>query len=205
MTVIELLFKGGPVMVPILACSIVSLTIVIERILFWSKQRRRISPESLLALAESNPDKMIQEAKQANYSTARVLLAGITHRDPSATEAMEAVAMEEVARMKHYLPALDTIVTLSPLLGLMGTIVGMIRSFNIISLSGLGQPHAVTGGIAEALIATAAGLGVAIATLIPYNYFLAKADGVTGEIERYATVLERILKKPASIKSPMER
>ncbi len=106
---------------------------------------------------------------------------------------MESVATEEVIKMKKYLPAMDTIITLAPLLGLLGTIVGMISSFDVMSLAGLGQPHAVTGGVAEALIATATGLGVAITTLIPYNFFLTKVEKTVEEMEYYATKLELIL------------
>ena len=107
---------------------------------------------------------------------------------------MEAAASAQIPSMKQYLPILDTIVTLAPLLGLLGTITGMISSFGIMSLAGIGQPHAITGGIAEALIATAAGLSVAICTLIPYNYFQSKSEHRIEEIEQYASRLEFILK-----------
>src|SRR5208283_1148052 len=91
---------------------------------------------------------------------------------------------------KRGLVALDTIITLSPLLGLLGTIIGMINAFNVMAATGLGQPHAVTGGVAEALVCTAAGISVAIVTLIPYNYFLSRVEGETDLIESYATRLE---------------
>ena len=89
---------------------------------------------------------------------------------------------------------LDTIITLAPLLGLLGTITGMISSFGIVSEAGLGQPHAITGGVAEALIATATGLSIAILTLVPYNYFRVKTEAMTDLIEERATRLELILK-----------
>jgi biopolymer transport protein ExbB len=92
--------------------------------------------------------------------------------------------------MKRGLVALDTIITLSPLLGLLGTIIGMIGAFNVMATAGLGQPHAVTGGVAEALVCTAAGIAVAVVTLIPYNYFLSRVEGETDVIEVYATRLE---------------
>jgi biopolymer transport protein ExbB len=88
---------------------------------------------------------------------------------------------------------LDTVITLAPLLGLLGTVTGMISSFGIVSEAGLGQPHAITGGVAEALIATATGLAVAILTLVPYNYFRARAETVTDLIEERATHLELLL------------
>src|SRR5208283_5187050 len=94
---------------------------------------------------------------------------------------------------KRGLVALDTIITLSPLLGLLGTIIGMIGAFNVMATAGLGQPHAVTGGVAEALVCTAAGIAVAVVTLIPYNYFLSRVEREAEGIEAYATRLESAL------------
>ena len=106
----------------------------------------------------------------------KVLSAGLAHAfDP--TGAMESAATAEVSAMKRGLVALDTIITLSPLLGLLGTIIGMIGAFNIMATAGLGQPHAVTGGVAEALVCTAAGISVAVVSLVPYNYFLSRVEG----------------------------
>jgi biopolymer transport protein ExbB len=122
----------------------------------------------------------------------RVLSAGITHPfEPGG--AMEAAATAEVSTMKRGLVALDTIVTLSPLLGLLGTIIGMINAFNVMAAAGLGQPHAVTGGVAEALVCTAAGISVAVITLVPYNYYLSRVERETDAIETQATRLEMAL------------
>ncbi|MBI5587479.1 MAG: MotA/TolQ/ExbB proton channel family protein [Deltaproteobacteria bacterium] len=193
----SIIAKGGIIMVPILICSIISVTVIVERILFWlGHSRKPHTPGALLAIAKtSGPGEMAKEAGRVNHPVARVLAAGASSRRESAGAAMESQAMDEAAGMNKFLPALDTIITLAPLLGLLGTIIGMIRSFDVISLSGLGTPHAVTGGVAEALIATAAGLVVAILTLIPYNYFHAKAEKTTEEMERYATRLELVLKE----------
>jgi biopolymer transport protein ExbB len=90
---------------------------------------------------------------------------------------------------------LDTIITLSPLLGLLGTVTGMIAAFGILSSAGMNQPTAITGGVAEALIATAAGLGIAIVTLVPYNYFTARAEQAMDAMERLATRLEAALRE----------
>lgn len=106
---------------------------------------------------------------------------------------MEAAAQGEIPLLKNRLGALDTIVTLAPLLGLLGTVVGMIGSFDVMSEAGMGQPHAVTGGVAEALIATATGLLIAILTLVPYNYFTSRAEREIEEIEYYASRLELAL------------
>jgi biopolymer transport protein ExbB len=109
------------------------------------------------------------------------------------TKALEVAAQKEVPVLKQRLTILDTIITLAPLLGLLGTVTGMIGSFGIMSQVGIGQPHAVTGGVAEALIATATGLLIAILTLVPYNYFSNRAEKEMEEIEYYASRLELIL------------
>ena len=106
---------------------------------------------------------------------------------------MEAAAQDELARLRRYLPVLDTVITLSPLLGLLGTVTGMIGAFGIMAQAGLNQPTAITGGVAEALIATAAGLGVAIVALVPYNFFQRRAEAMAETIERYGSKLELLL------------
>ena len=122
----------------------------------------------------------------------KVLRAGL-EQETNPVKAMEAAGIAAIAEMRRGLPALDTIITLSPLLGLLGTIIGMVDSFKIMAIAGSSQPHAVTGGVAEALIATATGIVVAVITLIPYNYFLARVERETEKIEEYATRLELAL------------
>jgi biopolymer transport protein ExbB len=183
-------------MIPLLVCSVISLAIVIERFLYWYRIRAKDLPDRVLQLVEGYQfDRALDLAKGARDPLLKVLAVGIEHGNPSPGEAMETAALAEIPHMRQYLPVLDTIVTLAPLLGLLGTITGMISSFGIMSLAGIGQPHAITGGIAEALIATATGLSVAICTLIPYNYFLAKSERKVGEIETYASRLELLLKR----------
>src|SRR6266851_1240095 len=135
-------------------------------------------------------------ANESRHPIARVLQAGLEYRQRSPGSAMEAAAQAEVRRVKAYLPVLDTIITLAPLLGLLGTITGMISAFGIVSDAGLGQPQAITGGVAEALIATATGLCIAIMTLLPYNYFRSAVDHLTERIEEQATRLELLLCPP---------
>jgi biopolymer transport protein ExbB len=108
---------------------------------------------------------------------------------------MEASAQAEMGRLKSYLPVLDTIITLSPLLGLLGTVTGMIAAFGILSATGMNQPTAITGGVAEALIATAVGLAIAIGTLVPYNYFTARAERAMDAMERAASRLDLALRE----------
>jgi len=103
---------------------------------------------------------------------------------------MEAAAQGEIPVLKSRLGILDTIVTLAPLLGLLGTVVGMIGSFDVMADGGIGQPHAVTGGVAEALIATATGLLIAILTLVSYNYFTARTEREMDQMEHFSSSLE---------------
>ncbi|HKZ47119.1 MAG TPA: MotA/TolQ/ExbB proton channel family protein, partial [Thermodesulfobacteriota bacterium] len=192
----EIMVKGGIVMIPLIICSIISVAVITERAIFWLRQRKGIMPAQLIQMAQDGKfEEIFKEGEANNSYIGRVILSGIWHHNASPTLAMETSAIQEIANMKRYLPAMDTIITLAPLLGLLGTIVGMIRSFDIMSIAGIGQPHAVTGGVAEALIATAFGLTVAIVTLVPYNYFLSKVEKATEEMEQYATRLELILVK----------
>ena len=193
---LEIILKGGIVMIPLIVCSILSVAIIIERLIFWSKQKKGAMPEDILKMAQDGKfDELVKGNSDSNSSISKIILSGVKNKNTSASLAMESAAIEEIAKTKKYLPALDTIITLAPLLGLLGTIVGMIQSFDIMSVAGIGQPHAVTGGVAEALIATAAGITVAITTLVPYNYFLSKVERATEEMERYAARMEMILKQ----------
>ena len=185
------LLKGGVVMVPLLASSILALGIVLERWWFWQRFRTQENGERILILVAAGllPQAM-QMAHISRHPVAKVLFAGLEHRSSAPSMAMEAASQAELHRLKCYLPLLDTVITLAPLLGLLGTITGMISAFGLVSASGLGQPHAITGGVAEALIATATGLAIAILTLIPYNYFRAKVEAITQLMEQRATRLE---------------
>ena len=187
---IDIIVKGGAVMAPLLACSIIGLAVVIERWLFWRRIGNRQTAESLLDLVERGElNKAAESARHTDSPMARVLASGLTHRH-AMTKALEVAAQGEVPVLKQRLTILDTIITLAPLLGLLGTVTGMIGSFGIMSQAGMGQPHAVTGGVAEALIATATGLLIAILTLVPYNYFSNRAEREMEEIEYYASRLE---------------
>jgi biopolymer transport protein ExbB len=188
------LVKGGPVMIPLAVCSVLALAVVIERAVAWLRLGSLADPDALLARAENGKWEDAMSTGECSRSpVARVLAAGIRHRNPAARLAMEAVAQEELARLRRYLPVLDTVVTLSPLLGLLGTVTGMIGAFGIMAQAGLNQPTAITGRVAEALIATAAGLAVAIVALVPYNFFQRRAEAMAETMERYGSKLELLL------------
>jgi biopolymer transport protein ExbB len=191
---IQLLMAGGWMMIPILGCSLVALTITIERgIQFRSLRLSHLADRMLSLVGQGKFTDALTLAEQRQSPTLRVLAAGILHRTKQPDKAMEAAGIAEVSRLKRGLSVLDTVITLGPLLGLLGTIIGMIDSFGIMAETGLGNPHAVTGGVAEALICTATGIAVAVITLIPYNVFLSLVERETERIEHYATKLQSAL------------
>jgi biopolymer transport protein ExbB len=193
---ITVLVKGGFIMIPLLGASLISVAVILERLYFWRKLRAQEIDSTILPLvAEGDLKQALQVASTSQHPVARVLHAGLMSRNVSPGTAMQAVAQAELRQLRRHLPVLDTIITLAPLLGLLGTITGMISAFGIVSEAGLGQPNAITGGIAEALIATATGLLVAIVTLIPYNYFRARVEEMTDVMEERATRLELLLGK----------
>jgi biopolymer transport protein ExbB len=185
-------------MIPLLACSFISLALTIERLVFWGKIKSRKAADSMLGLVEQGKvEQALTIGRDSANPIARVLAAGLAHRNPAPAKAMEAAAQAQVPMLKSRLGALDTIITLAPLLGLLGTVVGMIGSFDIMSEAGMGQPHAVTGGVAEALIATATGLLIAILTLIPYNYFSSRVEKEMDAMEHFSSSLELLLHEQA--------
>lgn len=196
--VIDIIVKGGIVMIPLLACSLISLALTIERLIFWARIKSQQAVQTMLALVEAGEfDKALKAGKDSPHPIARVLAAGLAHRNPAPAKAMEAAAQAQIPVLKSGLGTLDTIITLAPLLGLLGTVVGMIGSFDIMSEAGMGQPHAVTGGVAEALIATATGLLIAILTLIPYNYFSSRVEKEMDAMEHFSSSLELLLHEQA--------
>ncbi|MFH1243867.1 MAG: MotA/TolQ/ExbB proton channel family protein [Pseudomonadota bacterium] len=191
--------RGGPVMYPLLACSIIALTVIIERLLFWIREdMRRNQPlvDHILELCQRGDWDAVRErvAGSKDYVT-RILVSGILHKEFSMAKAMESAAAEEIKRMRRFMGVLDTMITVAPLLGIFGTVLGIISSFDLLGASGIEHPEAVTAGIAQALITTAAGLGIAILSVFPYNYFNTRVENAGLTIERYATSLEIVHEK----------
>ena len=191
---LDLFQQGGIVMYPLIACSVISLTVILERALFWIRNKRNVDGrlvDQVLDLARTREYEKIKQSTQgsADY-VVRVLVCGLVHKDYSLSKAMEMAAIEEIKRMKRYLPVLDTMITAAPLLGILGTVIGIIHSFDMLGKAGIQDPQAVTSGIAQALLTTAAGLLIAIFTLFPYNYFMSKVEKAGIRIEKYATSLE---------------
>jgi biopolymer transport protein ExbB len=196
---IDVFLKGGPIMYPLLICSIIALTVIIERMIFWiveDHRRDQALVNDVLSLAERGDWETVRTSIGDSKDFAlRILVAGILHKEFSMAKAMETAATDEMDRMRRHLPILDTIITVSPLLGIFGTVIGIILSFEILGSAGIEEPQAVTAGIAQALITTASGLGIAILSLFPYNYFNSRVEKAAAYIEKYATSLEIVYEK----------
>lgn len=195
----DIFMKGGPIMYPLLACSIISMTVIIERLTFWIREdihRDQPLVDYVLDLSRTGDweSVRVKTAGSKDY-VIKVLIAGILHREFSMAKAMETKSADEVKRMRRFLGALDTMITVAPLLGIFGTVIGIITSFEVLGTSGIEHPQAVTGGIAQALITTAAGLGISIFSVFPYNYFNSRVQNAVLAIEKYATSLEIVYEK----------
>jgi biopolymer transport protein ExbB len=190
----ELFLKGGPIMYPLLLCSIISLTVIIERFIFWigvGMRRNQDLVDEVLELCRKGDWENIRiKARGSKNYVIRVLISGILHREYSLSKAMESAAADEISRMGRFMGILDTMITVAPLLGILGTVLGIIESFNMLDSFGIENPQAVTGGIAQALITTATGLAIAIITVFPYNYFNSLIEKAAKTIEKYATSFE---------------
>jgi len=196
---IDIFIKGGPVMYPLLACSVIALTVIIERALFWMREgmlRNQPLVDNVLDLCRGGDWATVKgEVAGSKDYIIRILVSGILHREFSMAKAMETSASDELKRMRRYLAVLDTMITVAPLLGIFGTVIGIITSFEILGISGIEHPQAVTAGIAQALITTASGLGIAIFSVFPYNYFNSRVENAAMAIEKYATSLEIVYEK----------
>ena len=184
---------------PLLVLSIVALTVVLERLIFIAREKARRSAanvdEMLTQIEHSDLDAAANVGIASRDFVARALAYALTHRARSFSEAMLRAANWELKRFNRGLTILDTTITLAPLLGLLGTVTGMIRSFGMLGGAELGAPSAITGGIAEALIATAFGLGIAITALLPFNYLNARLEEARLEMQDAASHAEIHLKK----------
>lgn len=181
--IVQIFVKGGPVMVPLVLCSIVALAVVIERIRFYRRFAR--NPEVFMkqvrgALCARDFTQALKLCKREIHPLARVISSGIDRLDMPKDALIDVMRQEVLRQMKRYdknTSILATISSITPLLGLTGTITGMISAFSVIGSIGIGDPTVLAGGIAEALYTTAAGLFVGIPTLVAYNW----CEGMTAE------------------------
>jgi biopolymer transport protein ExbB len=188
--------KGGPVMWPILLVSIVALTVVIERIFWWGGRWFRRDPKRIekvfTAIEVGDTTEASRLCRGSRDPVLRMMWNGLNHQHASLQGALQVAAGIEIKRAGRFLVVMDTLVTLAPLLGLLGTVTGLIRSFSFLGNEELAV-QAVTGGIAEALIATACGLGIAIFSLIPFNFFTSRVSNLEFELQTAATNMEVML------------
>ena len=193
--------NGGPVMYPLLACSLIVMTVIFERCIFWIKveaQRNRPLVDEVLELCRCGDWAPVRKKSVGCKDfVVRIMITGILHRDFSMLKAMEAEAADELQRMRRFMGVLDTMITVAPLLGIFGTVLGIITSFEMLGSAGIENPKAVTAGVAQALITTATGLGIAILSVFPYNYFNSKVERAALDIEKYTTSLEIVYEKIA--------
>jgi len=193
---IDKFHKGGPVMWPILIVSIVALTVVLERCIWWGGRWFRRDPKRIekvfTAIENGDTAEASRLSRGSRDPVLRMLWNGLNHQHSSLEAALQVAAGIEIKRAGRFLVVMDTLVTLAPLLGLLGTITGLIRSFSFLGNEELAV-QAVTGGIAEALIATACGLGIAIFALIPFNFFTSRVSNLEFELQTAATNLEVML------------
>ncbi len=188
--------KGGPIMWPILIVSIIGLTVVIERVFWWTGRWFRRDPKRIEKVFTAIETGDVTEASRLSRGSRdpvlRMMWNGLNHQHASLQGALQVAAGIEIKRAGRFLVVMDTLVTLAPLLGLLGTITGLIRSFSFLGNEELAV-QAVTGGIAEALIATACGLGIAIFSLVPFNFFTSRVSNLEFELQTAATNLEVML------------
>ena len=195
----ELVKAGGWLMLPIIVCSVVALAIIVERL--WSLQMRRVLPKHLVAqvwrwekVRQLNDENL--RDLQASSPLGSILAAGILNRYQSRDimkESIEDTGRHIVHELEHYLNTLGTIAAITPLLGLLGTVIGMIKVFATITTQGVGNPGALAGGISEALLTTAAGMSVAIPTLMFFRYFRGRVRMLVLRMEQEAMTMIEIM------------
>ena len=188
----EIVKAGGPFMAPIILCSIIAAGILLERL--WTLQRKRVLPQELIKRVTDLTDKnqvtpKVIDALEKNSPLGRVLAAALANRDRGREIMMERVedtGRHVIHELERFLNSLGTIASISPLLGLLGTVTGIIRAFNAVMLGGMGDPRMLAGGISEALITTAGGLAVAIPSFIAYRYLRRKVEGIVVDMDKIA-------------------
>ena len=191
--IFQFFVKGGPIMWPILVSAIVAVAVVGERAFWWWRESQKRDPKKmeqlLAALEHSDVAAATKIAEGSEDPVIRMIYRGLNHVHTSLQGALQLAAGIELKRAGRFLTVMDTLVTLAPLLGLLGTVTGLMRAFLNIGSAEL-SVSAVTGGIGEALIATACGLGIAIFALVPFNFFSARLTQLQFDLETAATNVE---------------
>jgi biopolymer transport protein ExbB len=202
-TPMELFKHGGPIMWPILIVSFLMITVAIERVLFIVRENSRRQPDlvdKMLERVEANDiSGAVEMGKKSQDFVARILVYAITHKEHSLGNAFTRAANQEMQRFSQGLPTLDTCITAAPLLGLLGTVTGMMETFGALGGGDIGAATSkITGGVAEALIATMCGIAIAVTGLLPFNYLNARLEEARHEVEDASNSLEIIINKSVS-------
>lgn len=198
---LELFREGGPIMWPIILVSFIGLTVTIERIIFVVREAQRRDPElveRMITQVESgNIDAAIQLGRPSDDYLARIMVSSLAEHQGGFSEAFLRASSRELSRFSQGLPILDTVITAAPLLGLLGTVTGMMGTFFSIGASDdiAAAAGGITGGVAEALIATMMGLAIAIMGLLPFNYLNARLEEARHEVEDVANALEAVFSR----------
>lgn len=208
---LEIITKGGVLIYPLILCSILAVGVILERLI--ALRQSKILPREIVKLIENYSDdhdaKLILRVCEQNGGVlARVVQAAVKNRYLNREELKEVVqdtGRRETRTLEKHLVILETIAAVAPLLGLLGTVTGMIRTFTTIAEQGVGQAGNLSGGISEALITTAVGLAIGIPTLIAYNYFIHRSENLITDIEEHSATLIHKLTRPANFpESPEE-
>jgi biopolymer transport protein ExbB len=205
MSPIELFHAGRQIMWPILLLSFIAVTVIVERLLFIMRENSNREPEVVEKMLESVEKRDIEGAlaigRQSKDFVARILVYTLTNKEYSLSNAFIRASSQELARFQQGMATLDTAITAAPLLGLLGTVTGMMRTFGALN-TGAGDIGAaagtITGGVAEALIATMCGLAIAVTALLPYNYLNARTEEAKHEVADASNALEILIKKSES-------
>ena len=199
---VHIFIKGGPIMWPLLAASILAMIVVLERVFFLlneqRKRNRRAVGKVFEAVKKGDIDGALAITRKSKDCVVTTLGYALEHRELSIENALAYAQARALKRFRRGVAVLDTIITLAPLLGLLGTVTGMMGSFAVIG-GELSSPGAITGGIAEALIATAFGLGIAILALLPFNYLNNKIEEIEGEIDTASAQLRLLMENNARV------
>ena len=200
MSLMELFHAGKEIMWPILILSFIALTVVVERLLFIFRENGHREPEVVEKMLESVERRDIEGAvaigRKSKDFVARILVYALTNKEFSMANAFVRAAGRELARYGQGMATLDTCITAAPMLGLLGTVTGMMRTFGALGGGDIGAAAStITGGVAEALIATMCGLAIAIACLLPYNYLNARIEEAKHEVADASNALEILVKK----------
>jgi biopolymer transport protein ExbB len=208
MTFLDLFHAGRGIMWPILLLSFIAVTVIVERLLFIFRENSTREPEVVEKMLECvekrDVDGALAVGRQSKDSIARILVYSLTNKEYSMHNAFIRASGQELARFQQGMATLDTCITAAPLLGLLGTVTGMMRTFGSLNAAGgdiASQAGQITGGVAEALIATMCGLAIAVTALLPYNYLNARAEEAKHDIADASNALEILVKKSESFSS----